>query len=233
MNKYNGKSAQDLIQILLDLPKAKVQPSINANITTILEVYGCLRNFHSDELFLFDTSVIDILLFKLPEKLQKEFENGIYDAKMNDKSSLLRSLPQIHLLEIITTKNNPYYYDELLIPEDLNDFRTTFIDFLIKDKYLNDIIEKRKIKHKEALKLKCPCCNETNHPRSDGAITLCLLYCDKFIKLKLKEKLKFVKANHICELCLKQGHSTSMCFYDIKCTKCENKHHKILCNNNL
>jgi len=51
----------------------------------------------------------------------------------------------------------------------------------------------------------------------------------KAVKMSLDDKRKKVKEANSCFVCLKKGHSATMCKSDIKCSNCSRRHYSVMC----
>ena len=56
--------------------------------------------------------------------------------------------------------------------------------------------------------------------------------CFNFIKARISQRFDFVKANGLCLLCLRSGHSVKICKV-ARCRLCELPHHVLLHNEDL
>lgn len=71
---------------------------------------------------------------------------------------------------------------------------------------------------KESAQLSCSLCSEAHR----------LNACEKFRKMSVDERHKYVKDKHLCWNCLSSAHVSKQCTSKYKCRTCEKSHHSML-----
>lgn len=123
---------------------------------------------------------------------------------------LSKKLPTKSLEQYESTIKNP---KELQNLEDLLAFLEQRTRVLSSVK--NEDIERAKAKN---FKANCLCCNDRH----------AVFMCEKFKKMDVTNRIKFVKDKDLCNLCLKPHHTAANCRVDLKCKECQKRHNTLL-----